>query len=133
MVSATPLLLYPEETDPVHIVQETCWALGTGVDGSGKPCPTRVEAPHPFQLVADCCNKYAVLACILNQFSPYRIWLSNFCFHTFTFISWSVIGRFPPSSLTSFLSFLISPPPSKLFQVVKLLTCIYEGLSFYLS
>ena len=46
VVSSTPLLLYPGEIDPVRIVQEAGWALVTGLDGSRKSCPTRVQTPN---------------------------------------------------------------------------------------
>jgi hypothetical protein len=87
--------------------------------------------PQTPYLVADCCNNCASLAPILNHLSPHHICLSNFYFHTFTFTYWSVIGPFSPSSLTFFYHFLF--PPSKLFQAVKLMTCIYEVLSFYIG
>ena len=43
MVSTTPRPLYPLERDPVPIVQEREWA---GLDGCGKPRPTRIRSPN---------------------------------------------------------------------------------------
>jgi len=48
VVSSTPLLLYLGEIDPVRIVQEAGWAMVTGLDGSGKSCPARVQTPDPL-------------------------------------------------------------------------------------
>ena len=71
VLNDTPWPLYPQETDPVPILQEAVWAPGPVRTGGKNLTPTRIRYPdHPPRIHTD----YAIQAHYIKQVIKKEEW-----------------------------------------------------------